>query len=149
MADSSAENRKLFVGGLAWETTDASLREAFERYGRIEEGQYFSAPFLDIGRAASTRPRLGAETDDYPAVSRPVLHTYLFGPGTRRSTRHGQTFAIGSVLEIALSCVSYRKCSVSCCLSVLCLALLDPGRLWFSALLLCWNVVVSDGHDEP
>jgi RNA recognition motif-containing protein len=28
---------KLFVGGLAWATTDASLREACERFGELEE----------------------------------------------------------------------------------------------------------------
>jgi len=28
---------KLFVGGLAWATTDASLREACERFGQLEE----------------------------------------------------------------------------------------------------------------
>jgi len=28
---------KLFIGGLAWHTTDESLRDGFERYGRIEE----------------------------------------------------------------------------------------------------------------
>jgi len=28
---------KLFVGGLAWETTDAGLRQAFEQYGSIVE----------------------------------------------------------------------------------------------------------------
>lgn len=29
--------RKLFVGSLAWETTDASLRAAFENFGDVEE----------------------------------------------------------------------------------------------------------------
>lgn len=28
---------KLFVGGLAWHTTDATLREGFEKYGTVEE----------------------------------------------------------------------------------------------------------------
>ena len=28
---------KLFVGGLAWATNDASLREACERFGQLEE----------------------------------------------------------------------------------------------------------------
>jgi len=28
---------KLFVGGLAWATTDASLRDAAERFGELEE----------------------------------------------------------------------------------------------------------------
>jgi len=30
-------NRKLFVGGLPWATTDEALREAFEEYGNVEE----------------------------------------------------------------------------------------------------------------
>ncbi|KAL4935164.1 hypothetical protein BDV06DRAFT_135459 [Aspergillus oleicola] len=28
---------KLFIGGLAWHTTDQTLREGFSRYGNIEE----------------------------------------------------------------------------------------------------------------
>ncbi len=28
---------KLFVGGLAWATNDATLRAAFEEYGELEE----------------------------------------------------------------------------------------------------------------
>mmetsp|Transcript_1368 Transcript_1368/g.2412 ORF Transcript_1368/g.2412 Transcript_1368/m.2412 type:complete len:182 (+) Transcript_1368:77-622(+) len=34
-----SEAGKLFIGGLAWETTEASLREAFGKYGRIEEAK--------------------------------------------------------------------------------------------------------------
>jgi len=30
-------NNKLFVGGIAWATTDASLRAAFEQAGTVEE----------------------------------------------------------------------------------------------------------------
>ena len=30
-------NRKLFVGGLPWATTDEGLQKAFEDYGEIEE----------------------------------------------------------------------------------------------------------------
>jgi len=32
-------SRKLFVGGLAWATTDESLRKAFEEYGLIAEAK--------------------------------------------------------------------------------------------------------------
>lgn len=28
---------KLFIGGLAWHTTDESLRSGFEKYGAVEE----------------------------------------------------------------------------------------------------------------
>ncbi|PLB52713.1 RNA-binding domain-containing protein [Aspergillus steynii IBT 23096] len=28
---------KLFIGGLAWHTTDQTLREGFEKYGQVEE----------------------------------------------------------------------------------------------------------------
>jgi hypothetical protein len=31
------EMSKLFIGGLAWHTTDEALRQGFERYGRIDE----------------------------------------------------------------------------------------------------------------
>jgi len=30
---------KLFVGGLSWDTTDASLRSAFEEYGEVTESK--------------------------------------------------------------------------------------------------------------
>lgn len=30
-------NRKLFVGGLPWSTTDECLRKAFEEFGGVEE----------------------------------------------------------------------------------------------------------------
>ncbi len=31
--------KKLFVGGLSWTTTDAGLRQAFERFGEISEAK--------------------------------------------------------------------------------------------------------------
>lgn len=31
--------KKLFVGGLAWKTNDAGLRQAFEQYGQIMEAK--------------------------------------------------------------------------------------------------------------
>ena len=31
--------KKLFVGGLAWGTTDAGLREAFERFGEVTDAK--------------------------------------------------------------------------------------------------------------
>ena len=30
-------SRKLFIGGLSWDTTEDGLREAFERFGTLEE----------------------------------------------------------------------------------------------------------------
>lgn len=30
---------KLFVGGLSWDTTDESLKEAFERFGAVSEAK--------------------------------------------------------------------------------------------------------------
>jgi len=32
-------NKKLFVGGLSWDTTDQGLREAFARFGEISEAK--------------------------------------------------------------------------------------------------------------
>merc|ERR1711981_1374995 len=34
--DNSAEDRKLFVGGLSWETREPQLKEYFEKYGEVE-----------------------------------------------------------------------------------------------------------------
>ena len=34
--------KKLFVGGLSWDTTDASLRKAFALYGEITEAKVIS-----------------------------------------------------------------------------------------------------------
>ncbi len=32
-------SKKLFVGGLSWNTTDDSLRQVFERFGNVEEAR--------------------------------------------------------------------------------------------------------------
>jgi cold-inducible RNA-binding protein len=41
--------KKLFVGGLAWETKDASLSKAFEEYGTVEEAKVITE--RDSGRS--------------------------------------------------------------------------------------------------
>jgi len=41
--------KKLFVGGLSWDTTDASLRKAFALYGEITEAKVISD--RDTGRS--------------------------------------------------------------------------------------------------
>jgi len=35
-------SRKLFVGGLSWNTTDEGLREAFARFGQVVEAKVVS-----------------------------------------------------------------------------------------------------------
>jgi len=32
-------SKKLFVGGLSWDTTDQSLREGFERFGQVSDAK--------------------------------------------------------------------------------------------------------------
>ena len=41
--------KKVFVGGLSWDTTDASLRKAFALYGEITEAKVISD--RDTGRS--------------------------------------------------------------------------------------------------
>jgi cold-inducible RNA-binding protein len=41
--------KKLFVGGLSWDTTDASLRKAFALYGEITDAKVISD--RDTGRS--------------------------------------------------------------------------------------------------
>ncbi len=41
--------KKLFVGGLSWNTTDDGLRQAFERFGQIEEAKVITD--RDTGRS--------------------------------------------------------------------------------------------------
>ena len=41
--------KKLFVGGLAWETDDNSLSKAFEEYGTVEEAKVICE--RDTGRS--------------------------------------------------------------------------------------------------
>ncbi|HSX47946.1 MAG TPA: RNA-binding protein [Candidatus Nanoarchaeia archaeon] len=38
-------SKKLFVGGLAWATTDDGLRKAFEVYGEVEEAAVVTDKF--------------------------------------------------------------------------------------------------------
>jgi RNA recognition motif-containing protein len=41
--------KKLFVGGLSWNTNDDSLRQAFERFGQVDEAKVISD--RDTGRS--------------------------------------------------------------------------------------------------
>lgn len=41
--------RKLFVGGIAWATTNDGLREAFERFGEVEDARIITD--RDTGRS--------------------------------------------------------------------------------------------------
>jgi cold-inducible RNA-binding protein len=41
--------KKLFVGGLSWDTTDASLRKAFESHGEVKEAKVITD--RDTGRS--------------------------------------------------------------------------------------------------
>ena len=42
-------SKKLFVGGLSWDTTDASLHAAFERFGAVVEAKVITD--RDTGRS--------------------------------------------------------------------------------------------------
>lgn len=42
-------SKKLFVGGLSWNTTDEGLRQAFEKFGEITEAKVISD--RDTGRS--------------------------------------------------------------------------------------------------
>jgi cold-inducible RNA-binding protein len=42
-------SKKLFVGGLAWETSDASLGDAFRQYGQVVEAKVITD--RDTGRS--------------------------------------------------------------------------------------------------
>ncbi|OGQ88263.1 MAG: RNA-binding protein [Deltaproteobacteria bacterium RIFOXYA12_FULL_58_15] len=42
-------SKKLFVGGLSWDTSDDSLRQSFERFGRITEAKVITD--RDTGRS--------------------------------------------------------------------------------------------------
>ncbi len=42
-------SKKLFVGGLSWDTSDDGLRQAFERFGEIVEAKVISD--RDTGRS--------------------------------------------------------------------------------------------------
>ena len=42
-------SKKLFVGGLSWNTTDDALRQAFERFGEVAEAKVITD--RDTGRS--------------------------------------------------------------------------------------------------
>ncbi|MEZ4449457.1 MAG: RNA-binding protein [Nannocystaceae bacterium] len=47
--EQSRMSKKLFVGGLSWNTTDESLREAFARFGEVDEANVVTD--RDTGRS--------------------------------------------------------------------------------------------------
>lgn len=61
-------SRKLFVGGLSWDTNDDGLRQAFDRFGRVDEakvildretGRSRGFGFVTFSDAESARSALG------------------------------------------------------------------------------------------
>jgi cold-inducible RNA-binding protein len=61
-------SRKLFVGGLSWNTNDDGLRQAFDRFGRIDEakvildretGRSRGFGFVTFSDAESARAAMG------------------------------------------------------------------------------------------
>lgn len=56
-------SKKLFVGGLSWDTTDHSLRTAFEAYGAVSEAKVITD--RDTGRSRG----FGFVTFDDPSAA--------------------------------------------------------------------------------
>ena len=66
-----SENKKLFVGGLAWATDDEGLRKAFEEFGAIEEANVVRE--RDTGRSRGFG-FVTFETSDNAQAAQEAMH---------------------------------------------------------------------------
>lgn len=64
-------SKKLFVGGLAWATTDASLRAAFEAYGTVIEAKVICDHATGRSRGFGF---VTFESEDAASAAREALH---------------------------------------------------------------------------
>ncbi|XP_050463830.1 RNA-binding protein squid-like isoform X6 [Cataglyphis hispanica] len=97
----SLNDRKLFVGGLSWETTDKELREHFSTYGDIESINVKTDPNTGRSRGFAFIVFAKAESlDKIMAAGDHVINNKKVDP-KKAKARHGKIFVGGLSTELS------------------------------------------------
>lgn len=95
------DDRKLFVGGLSWETTDKELREYFGTYGEIESINVKTDPTTGRSRGFAFIVFKTVEAlDKVVAAGEHVINNKKVDP-KKAKARHGKIFVGGLTTEIS------------------------------------------------
>lgn len=95
------DDRKLFVGGLSWETTDKELREHFGQYGEIESINVKTDPNTGRSRGFAFIVFNNAEAiDKVVAAGDHVINNKKVDP-KKAKARHGKIFVGGLTTELS------------------------------------------------
>lgn len=95
------DERKLFVGGLSWETSDKELREHFGAYGEIESINVKTDPNTGRSRGFAFIVFKAAETiDKVLAASDHIINNKKIDP-KKAKARHGKIFVGGLSTELS------------------------------------------------
>ncbi|KAJ8950476.1 hypothetical protein NQ314_007863 [Rhamnusium bicolor] len=94
------DDRKLFVGGLSWETTDKELRDHFGQYGEIESINVKTDPNTGRSRGFAFIVFNNAESiDKVVAAGEHVINNKKVDP-KKAKARHGKIFVGGLTTEL-------------------------------------------------
>ncbi|XP_014482969.1 PREDICTED: RNA-binding protein squid isoform X7 [Dinoponera quadriceps] len=97
----SQEDRKLFVGGLSWETTDKELRDHFSTYGEIESINVKTDPNTGRSRGFAFIVFAKAEAlDKIMSAGDHVINNKKVDP-KKAKARHGKIFVGGLSTELS------------------------------------------------
>ncbi|XP_063912450.1 RNA-binding protein squid isoform X2 [Zophobas morio] len=95
------DDRKLFVGGLSWETTDKELRDHFGQYGEIESINVKTDPNTGRSRGFAFIVFNNAEAiDKVVAAGEHVINNKKVDP-KKAKARHGKIFVGGLTNELS------------------------------------------------
>lgn len=95
------DDRKLFIGGLSWETSDKELREHFGQFGEIESINVKTDPNTGRSRGfAFIVYKSAASIDKVVAVPDHTLNNKKVDP-KRAKARHGKIFVGGLTSDIS------------------------------------------------
>lgn len=94
------DDRKLFVGGLSWETTDKELREHFTKFGEIESINVKTDPTTGRSRGFAFLVFKSADTlDKILNAGDHIINNKKIDP-KKAKARHGKIFVGGLVPEL-------------------------------------------------
>lgn len=95
------DDRKLFVGGLSWETSDKELKEHFGQYGEIESINVKTDPNTGRSRGFAFIVYKNADSiDKVVAAGDHVINNKKVDP-KKAKARHGKIFVGGLTTEIS------------------------------------------------